>query len=157
MVIEDKINLLTYLVPRFGTGNPEQEEALTAFAAGLKPVMEIIRGKCPDFPESDVELLGSEMLACEIVVPGRSTKEEFAAWVGSMNGEDLKGILAVRKSFNEEAKSELYAFRNAQTEEENRREELKKEYEETVKKAREERSMAFNPNTGKFQEINKKK
>jgi len=156
MVIEDKINLLSYLVPRFGSGDPEQEAALLAFATGLKPTMSLIREKCPGLSESDIELLGSELLCAEILIPGRSTKEEFAAWLGSMSESDLKDLLAGRKLFNEDASSELEAFREEAAKQEREREELRKKYEEQVKKAREERSMAFDPETGKFREISKK-
>ena len=51
MVIEDKINLLAYLVPRFGSGNPEQEEALLAFATGLTPTFKLIREKYLLYPD----------------------------------------------------------------------------------------------------------
>ena len=101
MVLEDKINLLAYLVPRFGSGNAHQEAALTAFATGLEPTMSVVRKKCPDLSASDVELLGTELLCAEILIPGRSSKEEFAAWLGSLNDADLKAILASRKSSND--------------------------------------------------------
>lgn len=153
MVLADKINLLAYLVPRFGSGNPEQETALSAFASGLEPTMAVVRSKCPDLSAADVELLATELLCAEIVVPGRSTKEEFAAWVGSMNDDDLKGILKTRKSFNEEASSELAAYRAEKVSEKLRIEELRKTYQEQVDKAREVRTMAFNPKSGKFQEF----
>lgn len=156
MVLEDKINLLAYLVPRFGSGNAHQEAALTAFATGLEPTMSVVRKKCPDLSASDVELLGTELLCAEILIPGRSSKEEFAAWLGSLNDADLKAILASRKSSNEETASELSAYRKQLEEEKLQLEELKKRYNEQVQKAREERTMAFNPNTGKFQLLKKK-
>jgi hypothetical protein len=156
LIIEDKINLLAYLIPRFGSGDPEQETALTAFATGLKPTLSLIRAKCPDLPESDVELLGTELLCAEILIPGRSTKEEFAAWLGSMTDSDFKDILALRRVFNDESSSELTAYKEELADEEVQRTELRKNYEEQVAKAREGRTMAFNPNTGKFQEIKKK-
>lgn len=156
MVLEDKINLLAYLVPRFGSGNAHQEAALTAFATGLEPTMSVVRTKCPDLSASDVELLGTELLCAEILIPGRSSKEEFATWLGSLNDADLKAILASRKSSNEETASELSAYRKQLEEEKLQLEELKKRYNEQVQKAREERTMAFNPNTGKFQLLKKK-
>jgi hypothetical protein len=157
MEISDKINLLAYLVPRFGSGDPAQEDALLAFATGLKPTFSLIRSKCPDLPESDVQLLGTELLCAEILFPGRSTKEEFAAWLGSMTEADLKDILSVRKGFNEEAKKELTEFREEQAELQRRREEVQKRYKEQIAQARKERTMAFNPASGKFEEIKKKK
>ena len=157
MVIEDKINLLAHLVPRFGSGNPEQEQALLAFATGLVPTFSLIRSKCPGMPESDVQLLGTELLCSEILIPGRSTKQEFASWLGSMTEGELKDILALRREPNQASANELQEYREAREQEEREREELRRKYEEQVRKAREERSMAFNPKTGKFEEIQKKK
>ena len=45
MEAEDKINLLAHLVPRFGSGNPEQEAALDAFVTGLKPTFTFLRSR----------------------------------------------------------------------------------------------------------------
>jgi cell division protein ZapA (FtsZ GTPase activity inhibitor) len=157
MVIEDKINLLTYLVPRFGSGNPEQEEALTAVASGLKPTFALIRSKSPDLSEADVQVLGTELLCAEILIPGRSTKKEFAAWLGAMSESDLKDILAERRTFNNESATEITAFREEREEKERQREELQKKYEEQVAAARKARTMGFNPSTGKFQDIPEKK
>jgi hypothetical protein len=156
MDVTDKINLLSYLVPRFGSGLQEQEDALLAFATGLKPTFELLRSKCPDLTESDVQLLGTELLCAEILIPGRSTKEEFATWLASMTEAELKEILSVRKGYNEEARSELTAFREEQAKVQRTREEIQKRYKEQVAKARKERTMAFNPKSGKFEEINKK-
>lgn len=155
MEVSDKINLLAYLVPRFGSGNPAQEDALLAFATGLEPTFSLIRSKCPDLPESDVQLLGTELLCAEILVPGRSTKEEYATWLGSMTEADLRDILSVRKGFNEEANKELTAFKEEQAEIQRQREDVQRRYKEQVAKARKERTMAFNPTSGKFEEIKK--
>lgn len=157
MVIEDKINLLAYLVPRFGSGDPEQEQALLAFATGLTPTFKLIREKCPGMEESDVQLLGTELLACEILIPGKSTKQEFAAWLGSMTESEMKEILNDRKEVNRVAAGELKEFTEARDEAERQRNELRRKYEEQLKKARAERSMAFNPRSGKFEELQKKK
>ena len=156
MALADKVNLLAYLVPRFGSGNADQEAALEAFATGLKPTMSVVRKKCPDFSDSDVELLATELLCAEILIPGRSSKEEFAAWLGSMSEGELKSILSSRKSFNEKTESELATYREELEAEKLRIEELRKKYNEQVKKAREVRTMAFNVNTGRFQELKKK-
>jgi hypothetical protein len=156
MLIEDKINLLAHLVPRFGSGNPEQEHSLLAFASGLAPTFSLIRSKCPAMEESDVQLLGTELLCSEILIPGRSSKQEFAAWLGCMTESDLKGILDQRKQANQSAAQELSEFRAERERQEREREELRRKYEEQIRKAREERSMTFNPKTGKFEEIEKK-
>merc|ERR1712087_781782 len=47
MVLEDKINLLAYLVARFGSGDAAQEEALAAFASGLEPTLAVVKKKLP--------------------------------------------------------------------------------------------------------------
>lgn len=153
--LTEKVNLLAYLVPRFGSGDEKQDEALLAYASGLQPTIAAVRSKCPGLPDSDVELLAAEVLAAEILIPGRSTREEFAAWLGSMNQADFEGILKARRLYNEEASGELAAFRAAKEAEEKRIEELRKRYAEQVEKAREERTMAFNPRTKKFQVLNK--
>lgn len=157
MDISDKINLLTHLVPRFGSGNPAQEDSLIAFATGLEPTFSLIRSKCAGLSESDVQLLGTELLCSEILVPSRSTKEEFASWLGSMTESDLKEILAARKGYNEVANKELTAFREEKAEMQRQREDVQRRYKEQIAKARKERSMAFNPTSGKFEEIKKKK
>lgn len=106
--------------------------------------------------ESDIQLLGTELLCAEILIPGRSTKREFAAWLGSMTETDLKGLLEKRKESNKTVDNELAEYREERERQEREREELRRKYEEQVKKAREERSMGFNPSTGKFEEIEKK-
>jgi len=155
MDINDKINLLSYIVPRFGSGKAEQEAALLTYASGLKPTFTCIRSKCPELSESDVQLLGTELLNAEILIPGRSTKEEFAAWLGSMTNADMTSILSARKGLNEESNAQLAAYKVEQEEEEERRAEIRKRYEEQVDEARKNRSIIFNPNTGKFQELKK--
>mmetsp|Transcript_471 Transcript_471/g.1053 ORF Transcript_471/g.1053 Transcript_471/m.1053 type:complete len:650 (-) Transcript_471:1504-3453(-) len=153
MDINDKINLLSYIVPRFGGDNAEQKAALQAYASGLKPTFECIRSKCPDLSESDVQLLGTELLNAEILVPGKSSKEEFAAWLGAMPSAALKSILSARKGLNEESEIALDAYKVEQEKEAERRAEIRKLYEEQVDEARKNRSVVFNPNTGKFQEL----
>lgn len=156
MDINDKINLLSYLVPRFGSGSEEQEIALLKYASGLKPTFDCIRSKCSDLSESDVQLLGTELLNAEILVPGRSTKEEFAAWIGAMSEADMRNVLSERKGLNEGSKSELAAYKVELEEQEKQRVEIRKRYEEQVDEARKIRSIVFNPNSGKFQELKKK-
>src|SRR6056300_1539122 len=99
MGLEEKVNLLAYLVPRFGSGDEEQEEALLAYASGLEPTIAAVRNKCPGLEDSAVGMLASELLAAEILIPGRSTREEFAGWLGSMTQSDLEGILEDRRSY----------------------------------------------------------
>mmetsp|Transcript_17907 Transcript_17907/g.41081 ORF Transcript_17907/g.41081 Transcript_17907/m.41081 type:complete len:662 (-) Transcript_17907:1373-3358(-) len=153
MEINDKINLLSYIVPRFGSGNADQEAALLAYATGLAPTFDCIRSKCPDLSESDVQLLGTELLNAEILIPGKSTKEEFAAWLGAMTEEEMKEILSSRKGLNEESNAQLKVYKAQQKEDEAKREEIRKQYEEQLKEARKKRTIVFNPGTGKFQEL----
>merc|ERR1712183_1173323 len=117
MEINDKINLLSYLVPRFGSGRQDQEAALLSFASGLEPTYSCIRSKCPDLSDSDVQLLGTELLCAEILIPGSSTKAEFASWVGAMTQADLMKILATRKVLNEKSNTELLVFKEQRVEE----------------------------------------
>jgi hypothetical protein len=160
MNVEERISLLGYIVPRFGSGNPAQEEALNAFVSGLKPTYAVIREKCPDLAESDVQLLGTDLLASEVLKPGKTTRDEFAEWLVSLSEEDLRQFLSGRKSIRENAREELTKFQDARAEQERIRKEMQDKYNEQVKKAREERSMIFNPRTQKmevFDNPNKKK
>ena len=126
-----------------------------AYASGLKPTFEIVRSKCPDLSEPDVQLLGTELLNAEVLIPGRSTREEFAAWLGAMTADEMMRILAVRKGLNEESSSQLDAYKVQLKEEEEKRAEIRKKYDEQVKEARKNRSIVLNPATGKFQEVRK--
>lgn len=153
--LSEKINLLSFLVPRFGSGDADQEAALSAFASGLEPTIAVVKSKCPGLSASDAELLGAELLAAEILIPGRSTREDFAAWLGSMDEADLQGILKGRRSYNDESSGELAAFRAEKEAENKRLEELRKKYQDQISKAREVRTVAFNPNTRKFQVLQK--
>jgi len=156
MTPEDKVNLLAHIVPRFGSGNTEQEEALDAFVSGLEPTFSVIRSKSPSMKESDVQLLGSELLASEILKPGRSTREDFAAWLGALTEDDMKAILSKRKSFKEEASAELKQYKEDREAEQKRIEERRAKIQEQVMDARDVRTVIFNPRTGKVEEIEKK-
>lgn len=156
MTPEDKVNLLAYIVPRFGSGDPAQDEALEAFVSGLEPTFKVIRSKCPSMKESDVQLLGSELLASEILKPGLSTREEFAAWLGALSDVDLEFILTKRKSFKEEAKKDLETFQEERKAEQERVEKRREKIQEQVMTARENRSVIFNPRTGKVEEVEQK-
>jgi len=156
MTPEEKINLLSYIVPRFGSGNPAQEEALEAFVSGLEPTLSVIRSKCPDMKESDVQLVGTELLASEVLRVGRSTREEFAVWLGALSGDELMSILSKRKGIQTEAKLEFKKYREEMEAEKVRIEERRKKIQEQVMDARENRTIMFNPRTGKVEEMPKK-
>jgi len=156
MPVEEKINLLAYIVPRFGSGDAEQEEQLKAFVSGLTPTFSLIQSKCPDMTEADVQLIGTELLASEVLTPGRSGRDEFAAWLGELTSDELQIMLAERKSVKEDASTELSEYRVDKQQKLEDYEAQKKKMEEQIQKAREERSMTFNPRTGKFEEIKKK-
>jgi hypothetical protein len=121
----------------------------------MKPTFSAIRSTCPDLSEDDVQLLGTELLASEILIPGRSTREQFAAWVGALTDVEMNDILAARKRSKEEAKAELKQFRDERKAKEEAAENAQQKMREQVQKAREERSMIFNPQTGKMEEIKK--
>ena len=156
MTAEDKINLLSYIVPRFGSGNAEQEAALVSFVDGMKPTFSTIRSKCPDLGESDVQLLGTELLASEILIPGRSTREEFAVWLGALTETEMNDILTARKSSKEEAKAQLTQFRADRKAKEEAAVAAQNKMREQVEQARKERTMIFNSETGKMEEVKKK-
>jgi SAM-dependent methyltransferase len=160
MKVEDRISLLSYIVPRFGSGNEKQDEALAAFVDGLNPTYSVLKRKCPELVDADVELLGTELLASEILTLGRSTREEFAQWLAGLSADEIQQILSKRKAIREVAKQDLAAFKQTQKEEKEQQEEYRRQYEEQLQKARMERSMYFNPRTQKmeiFDNPNKKK
>jgi len=154
MEIGDKISLLAYIVPRFGSGNPAQEEALRAFVTGLKPTYAILRKKCPDLSESDVQLLGTELLASEVLTVGRSTREEYARWVTALSENELREILAKRKSYAATAKVELEAYKQKKKDDIKALEEYQKTMQEQIDTARKTRTLVFNPRTEKFETYN---
>lgn len=156
MTPAEKVNLLAYIVPRFGSGDPAQDEALEAFVAGLEPTFAVIRSKCPSMKEADVQLLGSELLASEVLKPGLSSREEFAVWLGALTEVDLEFILTKRKSFKEEAKQEMESFVNARESEAKSVEDRREKIKEQVTEARENRSVIFNARTGKLEEFENK-
>jgi len=151
MAPEDKVNLLSYLVPRFGS----EDQDLEAFVTGLEPTFSLIRSKCPSMKEGDVQLLGSELLAAEVLKTGLSSREEFAIWLGALTEVDLEFILTKRKSFKDDAKQEMDTFvetRESQTKAvEDRRENIQKQ----VLEARENREVVFNARTGNFEVVEK--
>jgi hypothetical protein len=149
--VEDKISLLGYIVPCFGSDDPEQEEALQNFVTGLKPTYATLRAKCPSLSEGDIEFLGAELLAYEILKPGRSSKEEFATWLATLTGEELLDMLSVRKSYREIAGAELEEFKKERAEAEAKRQDYLRRMEEQKEKAAKERSMVFNPRSQKFE------
>jgi hypothetical protein len=156
MTPEDKVNLLAYIVPRFGSNDIAQERCLEAFVSGLEPTFAIVRSKCPGMNESDVQLLGSELLGTEILEPGRCTREEFAIWLNALTEVDLQFILTKRKGYKKEAMLELELFREERDADEKRKEERREKVLEQVKTARETRTVFFNPRTGKLEEMAKK-
>lgn len=157
MDVQDRISLLAYIVPRFGSDDPAQDAALQGFVEGLKPTYSVIRRKCPDWSAADVELMGTELLATEILTVGRSTREEFATWLGDLRATELETLLATRKSLQQSAKTELEKFKKDQAEEAEALAEYKRKYDEQIQTARQERSMYFNARTQKMELMEKKK
>jgi len=157
MDAEDKINLLTYLVPRFGSGDPTKEAALDAFVNGMTPTFTFLRGKFPTFPESDIQLLGTELLATELLHPQRTTPKKFATWLGNMSDEEFVEILENRKSIRQNAEKELEEFRNVKAEMERKEQEREQKIKDQREKAREERTLDFDIKTGAFQVVDPSK
>lgn len=155
MVPEDKINLLAHIVPRFGSGDPEQNKALENFVSGLEPTFAVVSKKCPSLSEADVQLAGTELLAAEILKPGRSSKKEFATWLAALSEGEIIEVLEKRKSFKKVADDALNEMRTNRQAELDRLEAEKKKFEEQVEKAREERSIELNIKTGKMELIKK--
>jgi len=151
MTIQDKISLLAYIVPRFGSGNPEQEEALQAFVTGLKPTYAVIRSKCPDLSEPDIQLLGTELLASEVLTVGRSSRKEFALWLDSLSDQRIRQMLAARKSMADQAAEALTEYKQNKEAQVAARTEYKKIMDEQIATARNERSLYFNPRTRKLE------
>ena len=155
MTPNDKVNLLAHIIPRFGSGDAAQEEALEAFVSGLKPTFEVVQSKCPDMSKGDVQLLGTELLASEVLTPGRSSRKEFAVWLEALSAEDLEKMLSKRNEIQldaEAAISKMQADRKAENE---RREAEIRVYREQIANARKERSMVFDEKTGKMVEVEK--
>lgn len=152
---EDKVNLLAHIVPRFGSGDELQEAALKNFVSALEPTFATIRSTCPSMSDGDIQLLGTELLAGEILQPGRSTREEFAAWLGEMNESELKASLSRRKRYKEDSVAEMKEMQDKRAAEEKRIEEKRAKMIEQAKLASEQRTIAFNPQTGKFEEVKK--
>mmetsp|Transcript_11232 Transcript_11232/g.12829 ORF Transcript_11232/g.12829 Transcript_11232/m.12829 type:complete len:657 (-) Transcript_11232:104-2074(-) len=153
MTPEDKVNLLANIVPRFGSGDHTQEAALESFVSGLKPTFSLIRSKCPGMDESDVQLLGTELLAIEMLKPGRSTRDEFSLWVSALTEKEMNEYLATRKSYQINSEAGLKKLRDDRETELREQKETQEKFENQVKKARDERTMAFNPETGKMEAL----
>lgn len=159
MDAEDKVNLLSHIVPRFGSNDPAQEAALETFVSGLTPTIKVVKSITKNagtgMSDADVQLVASELLACETLRPGRSSRKEFATWVGALTEPELQEYVRKRKSPREESEKALKAFQDAREAAARKEEEDKKKFAEQVEKARTERTMFFNPKTGKMEEIKK--
>jgi len=155
MEAEDKVNLLAHIVPRFGSGDPSQDAALETFVSGLKPTIAVVKSTSATMTDSDAQLVASEMLACETLRPGRSSREDFASWVGAMTEEELNDCVSKRKAIRESSKNDLKAFRENRDALATKEEDNKKIFTEQLENARKERTMFFNPETGKMEEIKK--
>ena len=154
MDVEDKINLLGYIVPCFGSNDAEQEKALDTFVTGLAPTMSLVREKCPGLPEPDVQLIATEWLATELLnsAGDRTTREEFAKWLGAMTEEEIKAPLVARQQLRRMSQEGMAAYKKEQADAKAELEKQRKRYQEVVKRARENRSMIINGRTGKFEE-----
>lgn len=155
MEAEDKVNLLAHIVPRFGSGDPAQEAALQTFVSGLKPTIKVVKSTSANISDADAAIAASELLACETLRPGRSSREDFAMWVSALTEEELAEYVARRKAVRENSMEELKAFQDERDAAAAKEEEDKKRLMEQVETARKERTMVFNEETGKMEEIEK--
>merc|ERR1719499_2086617 len=105
--------------------------------------------------EPDVQLLGTELLCAEIIKPGRSSRVEFASWLGAVSETELVDMLVNRKRIRENAQSELDDFRAVEKAAKERKELAITKYNDQMKTARETRSVIFNSQTGKMEVIKK--
>ena len=115
--------------------------------------MALIRSKCPDLPESDIQLIGTELLAAEILKPSSKTsREDFAKCVAAMTAEEVKAPLVARQQLRRKAQEDLGEYKKEQADAKAELEKQRKRYEEVVRQARENRSMVISGRTGKFEE-----
>lgn len=152
---EAKVNLLAHLVPKFGSNDPQQEQSLHNFVTGLKPTFAYIKNKCPTLSETDIQLLGTELLSSEILIPNTTTKTQFALWLQELNEDELLNYLNNRKQIKKDAVSDMNQMKEQRQALIQERENRKKAMEEQVENARNERTMVFNEQTGKMEEAKK--
>ena len=107
----------------------------------------------PTLSDADVQLAGTELLAAEILQPGRSSKNEFASWIAALTEAEILDVLEKRKSFKKVAVNALEEMRAKRQAELERLEAEKKKFEEQLEKAREERTIELNVKTGKMELI----
>ena len=151
--VEDKISLLGYLVPCFGLGDPAQEEALQSFVSGLLPTYEVLKSKCPELAEEDIQLMGAELLAYELLTPGKTTREQFALWLEALEKEEIMELLDNRKSYRRAAAESLEDYIKEEAEKQTKIEELRAKMQEQKQTASMERSMIFNPRSEKLEKF----
>mmetsp|Transcript_2306 Transcript_2306/g.2985 ORF Transcript_2306/g.2985 Transcript_2306/m.2985 type:complete len:468 (-) Transcript_2306:156-1559(-) len=149
---EEKVSLLSFIVPRFST---VPTASLEAFVTGLKPTISALRTKCPKMKDAEIQIVASELLACEILT-GRSTRLEFASWLQEMSEEEVREILVARQSYRKEAMGEMRKMQEERMKEEEEEKETMRKYEEQLEAARKERTMVFNEKTGKMEEVEQK-
>ncbi|KAI2489388.1 methyltransferase domain-containing protein [Fragilaria crotonensis] len=154
---EDKVNLLAHIIPRFGSGDPAQESALGAFVSGMKPTFAYLRSRCPSWTESDVQLLGTELLAAEVLKGNRSSREDFAKWIAALTEDELKTILQNRKKPRIDATAELEEYTRLKEENERKEVEKQEKLRAQIEAARKNRTLDFNARSGKFEVPEKKK
>lgn len=151
MPIDDKISLLATIVPKFGSNNQQQDIALQAFVDGLIPTYNMIRAKFPNLIESDIQLLGTELLAIEILQLNHSTPKEFALWIDCMSNIELLDILNQRKNLRTIALEDYDEYRIQKAKQQAKLEEYKRKYDEQVQIARQTRSLVFNARSQKME------
>jgi len=148
---EEKVNILSHIVPRFGNDHAGAEAAIESFLSGIPPTIAVIKEKAGTaLVKSDVQLAATELLAAEILKPGRSTRKQFAQFLGELTEEEIREVVKKRKAYKEMAAEDMekmQVVRKQMREEQEAR--LKAEQEER-ERARRERSTYFDEKTGRF-------
>jgi SAM-dependent methyltransferase len=161
MEAADRVNLLAHIVPEFSSDNNSNAATagtdasleLMSFASGLEATYASIRErnikteKKDYLSEAEVQMLGTELLACE-VLSGSSSRRDFAAYVSELTSEELEGILKERKQCNIESREEMIFLKE-------REGGVGKDLQTQVSSGRggQGRTMKFNEEKGRMEEV----
>jgi hypothetical protein len=121
MGASDRVNLLAHIVPEFSLSDSSSSNTaadgtdasleLMSFASGLEATYSCIRErmKGKSISEAEVQMLGTELLACE-VLSGATSRRNFAAYLSELTSDELEAILRERKQISAAAKEEMSVF-----------------------------------------------
>eukprot|EP00611_Tribonema_gayanum_P031492 TRINITY_DN9112_c0_g1_i5.p1 TRINITY_DN9112_c0_g1~~TRINITY_DN9112_c0_g1_i5.p1 ORF type:complete len:480 (+),score=164.54 TRINITY_DN9112_c0_g1_i5:497-1936(+) len=114
MAPEDKVLLLTSLIPLFGT--PRGDKSLAALLPTLEAAISTIQEKLPKADPGDVQLLATDLIVTDFLPMDDSAQSNFVSWLADESPEDLESWLNDRKNYKEAAKvahEEAEAAKNA--------------------------------------------